>query len=160
MKGCTEEKKPSWRNDELACWPDASSTQPSLLPSFTLPCLHCFTLNLTNVSLLTHVGWKLLGLPLEWKPMILGLLEKDVKLFKGQVLESCKEGIRCRVPLCLLYLTAEQRRSAGSHRTAHEMFVVATVCTQGRRMLWPFDCVAVLSSPSLLHFEITRFFWK
>lgn len=69
------------------------------------------------------------------KPMILGLLEKDVKLFMGQALESCKEGIRRRVPLCLLYLTAEQRRSAGSHRTAHKMFVVATVCTQGRRML-------------------------
>lgn len=67
--------------------------------------------------------------------MILGLLEKDVKLFMGQALESCKEGIRRRVPLCLLYLTAEQRRSAGSHRTAHKMFVVATVCTQGRRML-------------------------
>ena len=74
--------------------------------------------------------------------MILGLFEKDVKLFLGQALESCKEGIQCRVsPLCLLYLTAEQRRPAvamGDRWIAPrrpQMFVVATVCTQGRRML-------------------------
>lgn len=31
--------------------------------------------------------------------MILGLFEKDVKLFVGQALESSKEGIQCRVSL-------------------------------------------------------------
>lgn len=97
--------------------------------------------------------------------MILGLFEKDVKLFVNRALESCKEGIQYCVSL-FAYFTWRQSsddlwspwETVGSHRNAHKMFVVATVCTQGRRMLWPFDCVAVLLSPSLLHFEITRFF--
>lgn len=168
MKGCTEEKEPSWRGDCLACWPDALSTQPAILPSLTLPCLHCFTLNLTNAYSLTHVGWKWLGFALEWtckiKLWFLDCLKRMWSFFVGQALESCKEGIQCRVSL-FAYFTWRQssddlRSPLGDRWIAPhcpQMFVVATVCTQGRRMLWPFDCVAVLLSPSLLHFEITRF---
>lgn len=37
---------------------------PTLLPSYTLPRLHCFTLNLAYS--LTHAGWKWPGFALEW----------------------------------------------------------------------------------------------
>lgn len=74
--------------------------QHSLLPSSTLPRLHCFTLNLTNAHQLTG-----LNLALHWKGfckiilLFLDCFEKDVKLSSGRALESCKEGIQCRVSL-------------------------------------------------------------
>lgn len=106
----------------LLTWCFINTTQPPPFLHFALSPLLYFKL---NKWFFTHpCGLKITGLSIgmdfQQKPMILGLLEKDVKLFMGQALESCKEGIRCRVPLCLLYLTAEQRRSAGSHRTAHK----------------------------------------
>lgn len=39
-----------------------------------------------------------------------------------------------------------------------QSFVIATLCTRGGRVRRPLDCDAALQSPSLLHFEMSRFF--
>lgn len=161
MKGCTEEKEPSRRGDSLACWPDALSTQPSLLPSFTSPCLHCFTFSLTNAYSLTYVGWKWLGLALEWTCKInlwfLDCLKRMWSFSWDKHWRAVRKGFSAVCPSLLTLLDGRAASICWIAPHCPQMFVVATVCTQGRRMLWPFDCVAVLLSPSLLHFKSTHF---
>lgn len=145
-----------------------ASSLPSLRPPPSR--LHCFFYFKLNKRLFTHPR----GLKNAWALRRNGLVTYDswtvfwgkkgceAFFFVNQASESCKEGIQYRVSL-FAYFTWRQSsddlrspwETVGSHRNAHKkkkMFVVATVCTQGRRMLWPFDCVAVSLSPSLLHF--------
>lgn len=122
-----------------ACRPDALSTQPSLLPSFTSPPslsrLHCFFYFKLNKRLFTHPR----GLKNAWALRRNGLVTYDswtvfwgkkgceAFFFVNQASESCKEGIQYRVSL-FAYFTWRQSsddlrspwETVGSHRNAHK----------------------------------------
>lgn len=157
-----------------------ASSLPSLRPP-SLSRLHCFFYFKLNKRLFTHPR----GLKNAWALRRNGLVTYDSwTVFWGK--KGCeaffswikhrravRKGFSTVCPSLLTLLDGRAaticgRRGRPSDRTAtptkkKKMFVVATVCTQGRRMLWPFDCVAVSLSPSLLHFwnySLFFFFWK
>lgn len=131
-----------------------ASSLPSLCPVSTL--------NLANAYSLTRVGWKLLGFTLEWTCKLnlwfLDCLKRMWSFLRDKHWRAVRKGFSAVCPSSLTLLDGRAATIRWIAPHCPQMFVVATVCTQGRRMLWPFDCVAVLLSPSLLHFEITRFF--
>lgn len=106
-----QEREPGWRGDELAHWPDLS-VQPGLLPSCTAPSplpffFFFFKRNIQSPTWAENCR--------AFHRNGLGPFEKDVKLIVGQSVGELwrRDPVAC-VPLCLLYLTAELRRSVVS----------------------------------------------
>ncbi|KAM7373598.1 hypothetical protein PAMP_008439 [Pampus punctatissimus] len=124
MKGCTEEKEPGWRSDFTGF---INTTQPP-------PFLHFAPSPLQRND------------SMEWTRTInlsiTGLFEKDVKLFVNQAFwRAVRKGFSTVCPSLLTLLDGRAAAICGRRRppdctaTPAKMFVVATVCTQGRRML-------------------------
>lgn len=125
----SKQLKDAWRNgikvkgvinclvDLMLYEHNLSSSLPFTLPR--LPILHCFTMNLANAYSLNPCGLKTIGLCI-WmglynKPMVLRPFEKDVKLFVGKGLESCKAGIQCSVSLYAYFTWWQSGDDLGRH---------------------------------------------
>lgn len=156
MKGCRKRSRAS-RGNHPAYWLDALSTQRRLPSSCFLTLLTTASLQ-TRCSLFAHprrldMTGLCIGVDLQklawffdcWKPMwsfsfwskCCGAVESGFSAVSPSLLNllDLRGATICGRPW----------ETAASHRP--RVFLVATMCTQGWRMLWLFYCVAALWAP-------------
>lgn len=159
IKGCTEEKEPSWGGGAINWLVDLILNQHN--PASSVPSLcPVSTLNLTDASSLAPCGLKITGLCIGMDLYnFLDCFEKDVKLFVGRALESCKEGIQCRVSL-FAYFTWRQSSDGLLDRTALPTDVCRCNRVHSRQThavtFWL--CSSIVVAILVTFLKITRFF--